>query len=434
MRVVKRKPYSDFSSDFSLKIVHWTSRFETFAWLDSNQYSQKYSNFEKMLAVGEVSHLQTDTKNAFFHLKKYVDSVKDYVVGYLSYDLKNDVENLISENNDNLQFPGLYFFQPQKLFIFHKDYIEISYHISCENEMKEDLKSIEKEQFTYKIEKSFFEIQQRISKEDYKKKFSKLKEYIVRGDTYEANFCMEFFAQNIEINPLHVFLELNEVSKTPFSVWFRNKNQYLISASPERFVKKEGKKIITQPIKGTAKRSKDAEMDLQFKRQLEKSNKEKAENIMIVDLVRNDLSVTASRGSVKVEELCKVYSFSTVHQMISTVVSELRDGIHPVDVVKSLFPMGSMTGAPKISSMKIIEELEETKRGLYSGSFGYFAPNGDFDFNVVIRSFLYNTENQYLSFSVGGAITAQSQVEQEYEECLLKSESLHRILNNFLKN
>ena len=205
-------------------------------------------------------------------------------------------------------------------------------------------------------------------------------------------------------------------------------HKFLLCSSPERFAKKQGNKIIVQPIKGTARRIKDPEQDQLLAKNLSNDPKERAENIMIVDLIRNDLSKSATKGSVKVEELCKVYSFKQVHQLISTVSSEAKKNIHVVDMIKDLFPMGSMTGAPKISAMKIIEEEEETKRGLYSGAVGYFSPEGDFDFNVVIRSILYNASNKYASFSVGSAITSLSVIENEYEECLLKAKALKEAL------
>ena len=254
-------------------------------------------------------------------------------------------------------------------------------------------------------------------------------EHIHKGDMYEANFCMEFFAENAIINPLEKFQKLNKISKAPFSVFFKNNKQFLLSASPERYLKKAGDKIISQPIKGTSKRFSDMNQDEESKQNLENDAKERAENIMITDLVRNDLSHTAQKGSVKVMELCKIYSFLQVHQMISTVTSKLDPQYSPIDVLKTTFPMGSMTGAPKISVMKIIENLEETKRGLYSGAVGYFTPEGDFDFNVVIRSILYNQENKYVSFSVGSAITAQSVPEKEYEECLLKAKAMSEVLS-----
>jgi para-aminobenzoate synthetase component 1 len=245
------------------------------------------------------------------------------------------------------------------------------------------------------------------------------------------NFCQEFFVENLEINPLETYSKLIEISPTPFSVFYKNENKYLISASPERFLKKIGTKIISQPIKGTIKRGENAEIDLQLRTQLECDEKERSENIMIVDLVRNDLSKTAKQASVKVEELCGIYSFKQVHQMISTISSEIDQETHFVDVIKSMFPMGSMTGAPKIEAMKLIEKFEKTKRGLYSGAVGYINPQGDFDFNVVIRSILYNLDKKYLSFSVGSAITAKSIAESEYDECLLKTEAIKKVLINY---
>ena len=199
-------------------------------------------------------------------------------------------------------------------------------------------------------------------------------------------------------------------------------------ASPERYLLKKGTKIISQPIKGTSRRSADALEDEQIKIDLLNSEKERSENIMIVDLVRNDLSRTAAKGSVNVEELCGAYSFKQVHHLISTITSEVKEGFSALDVLKTTFPMGSMTGAPKISAMQIIEKLEETKRGLYSGSVGYFTPDGDFDFNVVIRSILYNQAENYVSFSVGSAITAGSDPESEYAECLLKAKAMLQVL------
>jgi len=207
-------------------------------------------------------------------------------------------------------------------------------------------------------------------------------------------------------------------------------DKYLLSASPERYLKKQGNKIISQPIKGTAKRSLDKLEDRELKLALEKDGKERAENIMIVDLVRNDLSKSALKGSVSVEELCKVYSFDQVHQMISTVTARVSPDKNPVDIIRETFPMGSMTGAPKVSAMRIIEELEVTKRGLYSGSVGYFTPKDDFDFNVVIRSILYDQTAKYVSFSVGSAITAKASPEKEYEECLLKAKAMREVLEN----
>jgi para-aminobenzoate synthetase component 1 len=271
-------------------------------------------------------------------------------------------------------------------------------------------------------------INQRISKEDYLSKVNKMLEHIQRGDIYEANFCMEFFAEKAIINPIEIYQKLNAISKPPFATFFKNNKHYLLSASPERYLRKEGNKVISQPIKGTAKRFSDEDLDQKSKTDLAENPKERSENIMIVDLVRNDLSKTATKGSVEVEELCGIYSFEQVHQMISTITSTVAENRSPVEIIKSTFPMGSMTGAPKISAMNIIENLEETKRGLYSGAVGYFSPENDFDFNVVIRSILYNAENGYLSFSVGSAVTSKAIPEQEYDECLLKAKAMFEVL------
>lgn len=416
---------------FKKQLLNWTQQFREIVFLDSNiQYNQdsKYSDYDLVVAVDAFTAVKTDFSKAFEDLYQYQSHTKDWLFGYLSYDLKNDIEDLKSNNFDGLQFPDLYFFQPKKLFLLKDNTLEIQYLNMCDDEVDYDFDEItnyESEITNYELPK----INQRISKEKYLEKVSKMLEHIHRGDIYEANFCMEFFSKNAAINPSQIYESLNAISEPPFAVYFKNKDNFLISASPERYLKKIDTKIISQPIKGTARRSLDLQLDKELKFNLSKDAKERSENIMIVDLVRNDLSHTATKGSVQVEELCQVYTFKQVHQMISTVISEVDNITSPIQIIKSTFPMGSMTGAPKISAMQIIEELEETKRGLYSGAVGYFTPNGDFDFNVVIRSILYNSSYQYLSFSVGSAITSQSIPENEYEECLVKAKAMFEVLN-----
>ena len=426
-----RKHLSKFievPTHFKKQLLLWANSNREVVYLDSNSYPQKYSSFDCVLAVDGFTSIKTDHHSAFEDLKQYQGQTKDWLFGYLSYDLKNDIEDLQSTNFDGLEFPDLYFFQPKKLFILNGNQLEMHYLCFCDDEMEADYFDI--------INGSLFSeatteitIQQRISKENYISKVEKMLEHIQRGDIYEANFCMEFYAENALINPLEVYQELNAISEAPFSVYFKNENQFLLSASPERYLKKMDSKVISQPIKGTSKRFTESDLDEKSKNDLEYNEKERSENIMIVDLVRNDLSRTASKGSVEVEELCGIYSFQQVHQMISTITSQVENTISPVEIVRTTFPMGSMTGAPKISAMNIIENLEETKRGLYSGAVGYFTPNGDFDFNVVIRSILYNAQNQYLSFSVGSAITSLSDPEKEYEECLLKAKAMFAVLS-----
>lgn len=410
------------------KLLLWSNQFREAIVLDSNEYHQQYSNYDCIVAVDAFTSITTDFINAFDDLHQYQSQTKDWLFGYLSYDLKNDIEELQSKNFDGLQFPDLFFFQPKKIFLLKDNQVEIQYLNFCAEEIESDFEEILKIEICDFASLREINIQQRISKENYLSKVTKMLNHIHLGDIYEANFCMEFYAENAQIHPLEKYQKLNAISEPPFATYFKNNNQFLICASPERYLKKEENKVISQPIKGTAKRVFDIELDNLSKSELESNPKERSENIMIVDLVRNDLSKTAAKGSVEVEELCKIYTFKQVHQMISTVVSNVEHTISPTQIIKTTFPMGSMTGAPKISAMNIIENLEETKRGLYSGAVGYFTPNGDFDFNVVIRSILYNAENNYLSFSVGSAITSLSIPENEYEECLLKAKAMFEVL------
>ena len=413
---------------FKQQLLFWSQQFREIIYFDSNDYPQNYSSYDCVLAVDAFTSIKTDFYNAFEDLKQYQQSTKDWLFGYLSYDLKNDIEQLQSTNFDGLDFPDLYFFQPKKLFLLKGNQLEIQYLNLCDDEVEEDFEEIFESQKSKVKTDAILKIQQRIPMENYLQKVSKIIKHIHQGDIYEANFCMEFFANNSTINPIEKFIKLNEISQPPFAVFFKNNKHFLLSATPERYLRKIGEFVVSEPIKGTAKRFLDPLEDEKSKMQLALDPKERSENIMITDLVRNDLSRTAQKGTVEVAELCGIYSFLQVHQMITTITSKLDSQYQAVDVIKTTFPMGSMTGAPKISAMKIIEEQEETKRGLYSGAVGYFAPNGDFDFNVVIRSILYNQEKKYVSFSVGSAITSQSVPEKEYEECLLKAKAMREVL------
>ena len=418
----------DNPSLFKEQLLYWAQQFREVAFLDSNSYPQAYSSYDCMLAVDAFTLLQTDYDNAFEDLKQYQQTTKDWLFGYLSYDLKNDSERLQSNNFDGLDFPDLFFFQPKKIFLLKGNQLETRYLHLCDDELQEDYQDITTIVPQQSTASDSVMVQARIDQKKYLEQVQKMQEYIHKGDIYEANFCMEFYAENATIQPLEKFQKLNAISQPPFAVFLKNNQQYLLSATPERYLRKEGEDLISQPIKGTAKRYEDPVADEKAKDDLASNPKERAENIMITDLVRNDLSRTAQKGSVQVEELCGIYSFMQVHQMISTITSKMDEKYAVIDVLRLTFPMGSMTGAPKISAMKIIEELEATKRGLYSGAVGYFTPEGDFDFNVVIRSILYNQKKQYLSFSVGSAITALSVPEQEYEECLLKAKAMKSVL------
>jgi len=427
IRIFKTVDISEFKSN----LLNWSQQFETLIWLDSNNHNQQYNSFDCALAADEFTSIKTDYYNAFEKLKEYQTLTKDYIFGYLTYDVKNDVEQLSSSNFDGLHFADLYFFQPKKLIFVKKEAIEFHYLKMIDDEIESDFEEIKKVKAP-KIEKinSDINIKLRIPQKEYHSKIDEILAHIQRGDIYEVNFCQEFYAENTTINPVEVYRHLNEISAPPFASFLKLDNKIAMCASPERYIKKEGLKIISQPIKGTAKRVQSKLDDTQLAANLMQNEKERAENVMIVDLVRNDLSKTAKKGSVKVEELCKVYSFKQVHQLISTVVSEVKENTHPVDVIRDTFPMGSMTGAPKVAAMKIIEKFEESKRGLYSGTVGYFTPENDFNFNVIIRSILYNASKKYVSYSVGGAITAKSIPDKEYEECLLKAKAMKYVLLN----
>lgn len=411
-------------------LLHWSQQFREIVFLDSNNKPSHYSTYDCILAADAFTSLQTDHSNAFNELDVYQKTTKDWLFGYLSYDLKNDIEKMTSKNKDGLLFPDLFFFQPKKLIFVKENQIEFHYLHLCDDEIESDFQEIIHWELETELLQEQITIQQQISKKDYLQKVDKMLEYIQNGVIYEANFCMEFFAEDTVINPLTTFEALNSISKAPFATFFKNNQQFALSASPERYLKKIGEKCISQPIKGTSRRFENREEDELSKINLANDPKERSENIMIVDLVRNDLSKTAQKGSVIVEELCEIYSFLQVHQMISTIASLIKPEFSPSDALKTTFPMGSMTGAPKISAMNCIEELEETKRGFYSGSVGYFTPDNNFDFNVIIRSILYNEAEKYVSFSVGSAITSKSEPESEYKECLLKARAMRLVLND----
>ena len=416
---------------FQQKLLRWAQRFEEIAWLNSNGHKDPFGRFDKVLAVDASTRLEHGIKGAFDKLGNYQQQTQDWIFGYLSYDLKNDLEALSSENQDQLFFPELHFFQPKRIIKLNGNVVEFNYLNEYKSEIQSDFIAIvELSAYRETSISNSQKIRMRIFKDEYFQKVNKLLDHIHRGDIYEINFCQEFYAEEVFIDPLQVYHRLNQISGTPFSAMVKLGECYALCASPERFLCKNGQQVISQPMKGTAKRSNDPGIDKALKDQLASDIKERAENIMIADLVRNDMSKSAIKGSVMVDELCEVYSYKQVHQMISTVRSKIPSTLQPVDVIKDCFPMGSMTGAPKISAMKLIEQYESTRRGLYSGAIGYFTPQGDFDFNVVIRSILYNQENKYLSFSVGSAITAKASPEKEYQECLLKAKAMRSVLES----
>jgi para-aminobenzoate synthetase component 1 len=436
--VLKKITYPIPKNGLNISIEALEQRFEYICILDSNSEvnQNQYIQLPKLVAIGAVREFETNSATALNQLQKFYDAKKDnWLFGYLSYDLKNEIEQLQSSNTDKQQVPLLHFFIP-KVVIQLSDAITLFYNddytLATEAEDIYNLATKKKNTSTAinlpisAITKN--KIQAKITKQEYIDSVNKLKAHIHKGDIYEINFCQEFFIENTELNTAAIYEKLNAISQAPFAAYCKFKNHYLMSASPERFIQKRANHLISQPIKGTAKRSLEAIEDEELKYELYNNSKERSENVMIVDLVRNDLSRIAKRGSITVDELFGIYSFKQVHQMISTVSCELKENISFTEIIKRTFPMGSMTGAPKVSAMRLIEQYESTKRGLYSGAVGYVSPEDDFDFNVVIRSILYNKENNYLSFMVGSAITDKANAEQEYEECLLKAKAMFEVL------
>lgn len=409
---------------FKQKALQYAASFEVCSYLDSHDYSDKYGKHDCLIAFGVKEELSASVGQAFSALKTFVAQHQDWMFGLLSYDLKNEIEVLEGPKTDLLNFPDLYFFVPQYLISIKGDQISV---LKGDQTVVDEILQLKiaEEPLTTPVS-----IKNRLSKQAYLDKLESIKQHIKRGDVYEMNFCQEFFDDHAEINPLSVYNKLKAISPTPFSGFLKIRDKFVLSATPERFLAKNGRQLTSQPIKGTAKRSENPTEDYQIKTALRNSEKEQAENVMIVDLVRNDLTKSAVKGTVKVDELFGIYSFPQVHQMISSISCELSSDVHFVDAIKNTFPMGSMTGAPKLRAMQLIDQYEVSKRGVYSGSIGYINPNGDFDFSVVIRSILYNVSNKYLSFQVGGAITYQSDSEKEYEECLLKASAIMSVLSS----
>jgi para-aminobenzoate synthetase component 1 len=408
-------------------MLSWVNRFNICCFLDNQQYHLPHHSFECLAAAGARHLLTVPAGRAFSSLLQVYEQHKDWLFGHLSFDLKNETEGLHSSHPDNIGFADLCFFIPEVVLQLS----DRALHIGAFGAGHE---AIFREIITAEVADApasapVAAIHNRISREEYIYTVQQLQQHILRGDCYEINFCQEFYAQQAVIDPLQVYCALSNASPNPYAAFYKNHQRYLLCASPERYIKKTGNKIFSQPIKGTSKRHlSNAQEDAKSKDWLYHSEKDRAENVMVVDLVRNDLSKICEEASVRVDELFGIYSFPQVHQMVSTISGELRSDIHFIDAIKATFPMGSMTGAPKKKVLELIEQYEQTKLGIFSGAVGYITPGGDFDFNVVIRSIMYNAATQYLSFQAGSGITFYSDPEKEYEECLLKAAAIKKVL------
>ena len=406
-------------------MLNWLSRFNFCCFLDNHQYSIAPQTLECIAAAGSIAIIQPGQADRLDAIDRFTLGQQDWIFGHLGYDLKNEIEGLRSNHEDHIGFPAAFLFVPEFVVLLKDDVVEVG---SCGNDhdmVFEEISRTQPRQASHHV----IEIRQRFSRDEYVQVIRDLKQHIHRGDCYEINFCQEFYADKAVIDPVNTYQALSVISPNPFSVFYRLNQQYLMCASPERFLSRIGGRLISQPIKGTISRDPGNEdHDDALKEQLRQSVKDKTENVMIVDLVRNDLSKVCQEGSVTVDELFGIYAFPQVYQMISTVSGELRKGVSFAEIVRSCFPMGSMTGAPKRRVMELIEKYERTARGIFSGSVGYLTPEKNFDMNVVIRSIMYNAGTGYLSFMAGSGITASSDPEKEYDECLLKAAAIRKVL------
>jgi para-aminobenzoate synthetase component 1 len=425
-RTFLSRPVTDFTLT-KLQLLNWARRFSIFCFLDNHQYPSPLHAHECLLAVGAHDSLEAFAGNAFSKLRDFSNKHQDWLFGHFGYDLKIETEGVGSRLPDGLGFPDLYFFVPEILVELGEDRIRIGSLSQDPAQICDEILSSEGS--GRGGASSPVQVRARFSREEYLTAVESLQKHILRGDCYEVNFCQEFYAEQASVEPASLYLRLSEASPTPFGAFYRHDDQWLLCASPERYLKRAGSRLIAQPVKGTRKRDlSDSLLDNASRQDLLASPKERSENVMVVDLVRNDLSKVCRPGSVAVDELYGVYSFPQVHQMISSVSGQWNGEESWTDIIRATFPMGSMTGAPKKRVLELIEQYEKTRRGVFSGALGYLSPEGDFDFNVVIRSILYNETRQYLSFQAGSAITFYSDPAAEYEECLLKAEAIKKVL------
>lgn len=420
-----------------LLLAHAAAHFDTYSYLNGNHINYPHGAFPRLIGMGiqEEYVAYTERDFSWTAMNDFLQRHKGkHLLSYINYGLKNRIEQLTVKGNDTLGFPLVHFYVPQYLFIQEgtqawKAYDKVSEELLPSLSTEVPQRSAQPQQAQASTPVAQFDHDQYISV------IQRIKAELAKGNIYEINFCNSYQGSFQQLDYLSLYEQLNSISPMPFSALYKHKAHVLLSASPERFLQKKNNRLVSQPIKGTAGRLADPIQDTQQKAQLENSLKERTENIMIVDLVRNDLSKVCTGGSVIVEELCKVYTFEKVHQMISTIAGELeKPSIAFSELLQALFPMGSMTGAPKLKAMQLIDELEIEDRGLFSGTVGYIQPNGDFDFNVIIRSLLLNKEKGLYKFHAGSAITMASDAELEYQECDVKTLPIRLLLQNLRRD
>ncbi|MDB5232832.1 MAG: Aminodeoxychorismate synthase [Chitinophagaceae bacterium] len=403
---------------FKKQMLNWLNLFNICCFMDSHEYTDVHGSYNCLAAAGCKQQVAiTDLKNN-----------SSWLFGHCNYEAGYSflgIDHIVKPTTD--PFPQSFFFQPEHVIILKGQQVIIESETLEPAAIFEAIKAGEIKATGY----GAIQIQSRISKQEYIENVKHILAHIHRGDCYELNYCQEFFAKNVMISPVDIYLDLCRLSPAPFAVFYKVNNAFLISASPERFLRKQEREIYSQPIKGTIGRDVNSEIaDEKLKQQLYNSDKERSENVMVVDMVRNDLSKICEEGTVTVKELYGIYTFPQVHQMISTIKGNLKGGVQFDDILKATFPMGSMTGAPKKRVVELIRQYEPTERGIYSGTVGYISPGGDFDFNVIIRSIIYDEKNKCIRYAAGGGITFNSDPEKEYEESLLKASAIKKVLEN----
>jgi para-aminobenzoate synthetase component I len=421
---------------------------DVFCFLDNQGYPERIApDVECLMAAGVRDSCNAAAGVAFARLKNWAGDRREWLFGHFGYDLAAETEPGTADRAadgkgaagkgaagspprpDPIGFPDLFFFVPEILIELGPTVIRIGCFEGSGEAIWSQIERIPVNADPTPDRPPVPPFTARFTPAEYRERVASLQRHILRGDCYEINFCQEFYSQPADLDALAAWWSLSRASPNPFSCFYRLNGSYLLCASPERYLKKTGKRLYSQPIKGTSPRYPDRPAaDSASAQDLFHSAKDRSENVMVVDLVRNDLSKVCLPGSVRVEELYGVYSFPQVFQMISTISGTISPDLHWTDAIRETFPMGSMTGAPKHRVVALIDEYERSRRGIFSGAVGYVTPEGDFDFNVVIRSLLYNRDSRYLSYQVGSGITFYSHPEAEYEECLIKARGIREAL------
>lgn len=352
-------------------------------------------------------------------------------VGYFSYDMGRILESFIDTSDSNIDIPDSIFYLYENIIIFdhenNKTYITALGFIdnSIEDIYNTILEKYSDEETEVELEEKNTEFHSNFTKDEYMRAISRMREYIRDGDMYIANMTRNVWCDNYD-DSFYIYENLRTINPAPFAAYMDCGDFQIISSSPERFMYVQDRKVYTRPIKGTRPRGQNIEEDNKNREELMNSEKDKSELLMIVDLERNDLSKVCKASSVKVTDLFKIEEYATVFHLVSEIEGELEEGVSSVKCIRECYPGGSITGAPKIRAMEIIEELEGLKRNIYTGCIGYFDLRGNCDFNIAIRTIIKKGNKAY--FGVGGGITYESDAEAEWYETIDKAKALMRVL------